>query len=289
MNFRLNFHHLRYFWQVAREGSMTGAAAKLGLRAQTLSHQIGLLEQELGRALFAPQGRGLALTDAGREVLRYADQIFQLGEELLGNLDDSAAQACLRLNVGISDVLPKNIACQLLSPALALPQTLRLTCHEGSTDPLLADLALHQLDLVLTDRPLGSTTAQQFQCVELGRCPVWIFGTPLLAERWGDQGLAGAPFLLPSRGNMLRSRLEQWFATQGVQVNVAGEFDDIALLQAFGRRGLGLFAAPAFAPDDLAGDGSLIGLGLLEGVEECFYAITTPRKREHPAVRAVLR
>ncbi|MBE9608455.1 LysR substrate-binding domain-containing protein [Chitinilyticum piscinae] len=289
MNFRLNFHHLRYFWHVAREGSITGAAGKLGLRAQTLSHQISQLEQQLGRALFAPQGRGLTLTDTGREVLRYADQIFLLGEELLDSLEGDSAHPGLRLSVGVTDVVPKNIACQLLGPALALPQPLRLTCHEGSSDELLAELALHQLDLVLSDRPLGSASAQQFHCVELARCPVWVFAAPLLAERWADNGLDGAPFLLPSRGNMLRSRLDQWFATEGLRVNVAGEFDDIALLQAFGRRGLGLFAAPAFAPDDLAGDGSLLGVGLLEGVEENLYAITTPRKRDHPAVRAILR
>ncbi|WP_043649374.1 LysR substrate-binding domain-containing protein [Chitinilyticum litopenaei] len=289
MNFRLNFHHLRYFWHVAREGSITGAAAKLGLRAQTVSHQVSQLEQALGRALFAPEGRGLALTDCGRDVLRYADQIFLLGEELLDCLHEEGRGPSLRLNVGISDVLPKTVSCQLLGPALALPQTLKLTCREGDSDPLLADLALHQLDLVLTDRPLGAASAQQFLCVELATCPVWIFATPLLADRWGENWLGGAPFLLPARGNMLRSKLDQWFAAQGVQPNVVGEFDDMALLQAFARRGLGMFAAPAFAPDELASDGALRGLGLLEGIEETFYAVTTPRKQEHPAVRVVLR
>ncbi|BBF84636.1 transcriptional regulator, LysR family [Aquitalea magnusonii] len=288
---QLNYKHLHYFWAVARAGSVTAAARQLGMSAQTVSGQISRLEQQIGRALFSQQGRGLVLTEAGRLALSYADRIFQLGEELQEMLADEQLDHTLRLSSGISDVLPKSIAYRLLKPALSLPQRLRLHCNEGAFDQLLHELASHSLDLVLADRPAPAAGQQTMQSHLLARCPVMIFATPELVARYRDgfpHSLQRAPLLLPSRDNVLRSQLEHWLDEQGIRAELVGEFKDGALLQTFGEQGVGLFPAPAFAVEDITAGGKLGLLGRVAGVEEHYYAITNRRKLQHKAVQAII-
>jgi LysR family transcriptional regulator, transcriptional activator of nhaA len=287
----LNYKHLHYFWVVAKEGSVTRAADRLGVAAQTISGQIGLLEKSLGTALFAPQGRGLVLTDAGRRALGYADQIFLLGEQMLDVLRDDSIGGSLRFAVGISDALPKLVAYRLLNVALQLPVLVRPVCYEGEFESLLTDLALHKLDVVLTDRPVGPNANLRVFSHSLGEWDIMIYGATTLAAHYREgfpACLDGAPMLLPTRNNALRGRLDQWFAARSIHPHVVGEFQDSALLMTFGRTGQGLFPAPAALAPDEAVHYNAESAGDVPGVQEHFYAISSERKIRHPAVEAIL-
>lgn len=285
----LNYHHLRYFWMVARLGSMTAAADRLNVRTQTLSTQVAQLERSIGRALFQPQGRGLALTEAGRVALRYADQIFQLGDQLEDSLRDDSLDHTLRLSVGIADALPKAVTCHTLENVLAQSQSVRISCTEGHFDALCSELVQHRIDLVLAERP-GVSGMSHLRVTKLFEYPVRVFAHNSLAD-----GLAGdfpralhrRPFLLPSRRNALRPRLEHWFEEKGIEPVVVGEFDDLALLEAFGRNGMGAFALPCRDAAEMTGAGALIHLGDAEGVTEEFFAFAHPRSLQHPALRLI--
>ncbi|MDD5403921.1 MAG: transcriptional activator NhaR [Sulfuricella sp.] len=286
-----NYKHLHYFWVAAKEGSVTGAAARLGVAVQTISGQIGLLEKALGRSLFAPQGRGLVLTEAGRQVLGYADQIFLLGEQMVEDLLGGNSGGALRLVVGISDALPKLVAYRLLDVALRLPVAVRPVCHEGEFGSLLADLALHKLDVVLTDRPVGPASNLRVFGHSLGEWDIMIYGSRSLAERYRPgfpDSLNGAPMLLPTRNNALRGRLDQWFEAKSIRPEIAGEFEDSALLMTFGRTGHGLFPAPAALASDVAEQFNAESVGWMQGVQEHYYAISSERRIKHPAVEAIL-
>lgn len=288
---RLNFKHLRYFWAVAKEGSVTRAAARLGMTPQTISGQIALLEGSLGTALFAPQGRGLTLTDSGRAALKYADQIFQLGEELQETLGEARADEKLRFTVGISDALPKHIAYRLLAPALTLQRKVRLVCFDGHFDALLAELALQRLDVVLTDRPASTGGNLRVYSHALGQCSVSIVGSATLASRYAEgfpASLDGAPMLLPTRGNILRSRLDQWFEAHDLRPDIVAEIADSALLKTFGDQGLGLFPILSLSVADLAEQFSVTAIGEIAEVQEQFFAISNERKIRHPALEAML-
>lgn len=288
----LNYRHLHYFWVVAKEGSLTRAAARLGVTVQTISGQLSQLERDLGKALLAPQGRGLTLTEAGRLALGYADQIFHLGEQLQEALEDQGEQGVLRLTVGIVDAVPKLAASRLLEGVLALPQGVRLVCYEGGFDELMADLALHKLDVVLSDRPQASTTNLRVFTHPLGEYEMSLFGTPALVARYREDfpaSLKGAPLLLPTRNVALRTRLEQWLEARGLRPRVVGEFEDNALLNAFGRTGLGLFPAASGLADEVAQQLQAERLGELSGVRDQFYAISNERRIRHPGVEAILR
>jgi len=285
----LNYHHLRYFWAVAREGSVTRAAERLGMSAQTVSGQVSRLEAALGQALFTQVGRTLELTEAGRAALSYADQIFLLGEQLTDALRDASLERTLRLSAGVADVVPKTVSYHLLEPALTATDTLRLTCREGSFDELLNELALHRLDIVLSDRPALAGQAQ-FESRLLARCPVGIYGTPELAHRFRQgfpASLAGAPLLMPTRDNVLRGQVEAWLSEIGVRVRVVGEFEDGALMKTFGGRGFGLFPAPSFASADITGHFGVEKVGDIDGVFEQYWAIANRKKIRHKAVAAI--
>jgi LysR family transcriptional activator of nhaA len=287
----LNYRHLHYFWVTAQEGNFTRAAERLGVAVQTVSAQIGLLEHALGVTLLSPQGRRLVLTEAGRIAMDFANQIFQLGERLRQTIEDSSEGQRLRLRVGISDALPKLIAYRLLSGALAQPDPVRLVCEEGDFDDLVADLALHRLDVVLTDRPAATGSNLRVYSHPLGDCGITLFGTPALAKscRKGfPNSLNGAPLLLPTRENALRDRLDQWFSARDLRPRIIGEFEDSALLMTFGRGGLGLFPAPAILADDIAAEYGAVPAGDLTEVREQFYAITAERRIRHPAIEALL-
>jgi LysR family transcriptional activator of nhaA len=287
---KLNYKHLHYFWVVAQEGSVTRAAERLGVAVQTVSGQLSLLERSLGKALFAAQGRGLVLTEAGRIALGYADQIFQLGEQMVDALDDAEGTRNLRLVAGISDGLPKLVAHRLLASVMEKLDNMRLICHEGEFQDLLADLALHKLDVVLTDRPAPSGGNLRVFNHSLGELDVGLFATRPLAERYGKNfpaSLQGAPLLLPTRHNMVRGQIDRWLESNGIRPDLVGEYEDSALLQTFGRSGLGLFPAPLALADEVRRQLDAEPIGPMPGVQEQIYAISNERRIRHPAVEAL--
>jgi LysR family transcriptional activator of nhaA len=259
--------------------------------AQTISGQLSLIERSLGVALFAPAGRGLALTEAGRTALSYADRIFNLGEQMLDALGESAGEGSLRLTVGILDALPKLAAHRLLQPVMLLGRPLRLVCYEGELDELMSDLALHRLDVVLSDRPVASSGSLRVFSHPLGEYPVSLYGTRGLAKQYGPgfpACLAGAPLMLPTRTNVLRGKLEQWFEAQELRPLIVGEFEDSALMDTFGRQGLGLFPALTMLGPEIEAQLGAVPIGELEGVREQVFAISGERRIRHPGVEAIL-
>ena len=290
MNQELNYKHLYYFWVTAKEGGMSHAAARLGMAVQTISAQVKLLEQSLGHALFKPAGRGLALTEAGQAALQVAEQIFHLGEHLHSAVRDATSQTSVRLVVGISDGLAKLAVLELLAPALAEPR-LRLVCHEDEFDDLLADLALHRLDVVLSDRPAPANPNLKLYSHAMGSSPLgWYAPKEWLAQARKEfpRSLAEVPVLLPSAHASVRMRIDQWFEQQGVMPNVVGEFEDRALLATFGSSGMGVFPASERMREKLSEGYGLKWIGPCEGVQEHFYAIGTARKVQHPLVQKLL-
>lgn len=286
----LNYKHLHYFWVVAHEGSMTRAAERLGVAVQTISGQLSLLERNLGKALFVSQGRGLALSDAGRTALTYADQIFQLGEALRETVQNSDSGHALRLRTGISDGIPKLLAYRLLASVLAMPEDVRLICSEGGFEPLLGELALHHLDLVLTDRPAPVGGNLKVFSTNLGEFAAGLFGSTALVERYGagyPESLNGAPLFLPTRQNALRGQIDRWLESNDIQPRIIGEFQDSALLTTFGRAGLGLFPAPLALIDQIAEQLAARPLGEMAGVSEHIYAISNERRIRHPAIEVL--
>ena len=290
MNQELNYKHLYYFWVTAKEGGMSHAAARLGMAVQTISAQVRLLEQSLGHALFKPAGRGLALTEAGQAALQVAEQIFHLGEHLHAAVRDATSQTSVRLVVGISDGLAKLAVRELLAPALEEPR-LRLVCHEDEFDDLLADLALHRLDVVLSDRPAPANHNLKLYSHAMGSSPLgWYAPKEWLAQARKDfpRCLSEVPVLLPSAHASVRMRIDQWFEQQGVLPNVVGEFEDSALLVTFGSSGMGVFPASERMREKLSSGYGLEWFAPCEGVQEHFYAIGTARKVQHPLVQQLL-
>ncbi len=287
----MNFRHLHYFWVVAKEGSVTRAAERLGLAIQTVSAQLSLLEQSVGKALFKPQGRRLVLTEAGQTALRYADQIFLLGEQLQEALADIDTEPVMRLTVGISDSLPKLIASRLLDAALALPQRVRLICYEEQFESLLGKLSVHKLDVMLTDRPVPPGSSLRVFSHLLGETQISLFALPAVAERYRDnfpKSLNGAPLLLPTRNNAVRGRIDNWLEMHEVHPDLIGEFDDNALLLTFGRAGRGLFPAPSVLAKDVLEQFGAVEVGAMSQVREQIYVISNERKIKHPAIEAIL-
>ena len=297
MSIPFSYRHLYYFWVVGKEGGMSRAADRLGMAVQTVSTQVRELEQALGCHLLKPAGRGLALTEAGLAAMRQADQIFQLGEAL-PELVHAATQApSVRLAVGISDGIPKQAVWHLLAPVMAEPQ-LRLMCHDDEFPDLLGDLALHKLDMVISDRPAPSSPGLRFYSHPVGTSPVAWYAAPTLARKVRNasrragglaQALAGAQVsvLLPTGHGVLRSRLDQWFERHGVHPRLAGEFEDSALLETFGASGMGVFPAATLFEDDLTARYRVERVGDCDGVEEQFFAITPHKRVEHRLVRRI--
>jgi LysR family transcriptional activator of nhaA len=286
----LNYHHLLYFWTVAKEGSVVRACEKLRLAQPTISGQLRLLEESLGQKLFNKAGRGLALTDVGQVVYRYADEIFGLGRELQDVLKGRPGGRPLRLLVGVSDLVPKLIAYRILQPALAMAEPVQIVCEEDTPEHLLAELAEHRLDVVLSDMPVTSLIRVKAFNHLLGDCGVTLFGAPALAARYRRNFpacLDAAPFLLPIEGSSLRRSLEQWFDTAGIRPKVVGEFKDSALMKTFGQAGAGLFAGPAVIEREVRDHYRVAVVGRVDSVVERFYAISVERKLKHPAVVAI--
>ncbi len=287
---RLNYHHLFYFWAVARAGSLARASAELRVGQPTLSTQLKLLEAELGQPLFERHGRRLALTDAGRLALRYAEDIFRTGRELQQALRGGPS-GHVRLQVGVVQVLPKLMTQRLLEPALSVAPGMQLDCREGTADVLVQALALHDLDLVLTDGPVPQGSRARTHSHLLGQSGVSFFaaGKRVEALRRGfPRSLDGAPLLLPAEGSWLRRELDAWLQRHGVRPDVRGEFDDSALLKAFGAAGAGVFTAPTVIAEDVCKMYGVRRVGEADDLRERFYAVTVERRLRHPAVAALV-
>jgi LysR family transcriptional activator of nhaA len=275
---------------VAKEGGISRAADKLDMAVQTVSAQVRELERSLGYALLKPAGRGLVLTDAGLAAMQQADQIFQLGENLPALVRDAASSPSVRLAVGISDGLPKLVVRRLLQPVVSVPN-LRLLCREGRLDDLLGDLALHRLDLVLSDRPAPPNPNIKLYSHAMGSTAVAWYGTAALvstAMKDFPKSLADVPLLLPTAQTAVRIRLDQWFEQRGVRPRIVGEFEDSALLKTFGASGMGVFPAADWVHDDLLAHYAVQRLGPCEGVTEHFFAVGTEKKVQHPLVQSLL-
>ena len=286
----INFKHLRYFWMVAKAGSIARASEQLHLSPQSISGQLTTLEEALGVQLFQRVGRNLELTETGRRTLSYADEIFTLGDELVDMLRDPQAQRALVFKVGIADVVPKSVAYRLVAPALRIDEPVRLVCREGPLDSLLAELALNRLDMVIADRTLPVGVNVRAYNHFLGECGVSAFAAPDLAATLRGKFpacLDNAPFLLPGVDVAIRSQLMHWFDQQRIRPRVVGEFQDSALLKAFGQAGSGVFVAPSAIADFVCRQYGVQTLGLIDSVREQLYAITTQRRLTHPAVIAV--
>jgi LysR family transcriptional activator of nhaA len=286
----LNYHHLLYFWTVVRVGSIARASEELRLTPATVSAQLKSLEQSLGEKLFRKAGRHLAPTETGKLVFRYADEIFSLGQEMLGTLKGRPEGRSARLTIGVADVMPKLVAYQLTEPALKLKQAYRIVCREGTNEELLPALAQHDIDVVLTDSPIDpSFNVKAFNHL-LGECGMILFGAPKLANayrRGFPKSLDDAPFLLPTRNTTARRLLDQWFETQEIRPRILAEFEDSALLAVFGHHGLGCFFAPTVIAADVRRQYRVKEIGRVEDLRERFYAISLDRKLKHPAVVAI--
>jgi len=283
----LNYHHLLYFWMVAKEGGISRAADKLHLAQPTLSSQIKKLEQSLGVELFNRSGRRLVLTEEGQTVFRYADEIFNLGRELTDTLQGRLTGHAPRLTVGVPDVLPKVVVYHLLKPAIEMDPPVHLVCYEGKLKDLLADLALHRLDIVLADSPITPETHVRAFNHLLGESSVTIFGSDALAQKHRHDfpaSLDGAPMLLPTQNTTLRRALEAWFEAQSISPTVLHEFEDCAILKVFGQHGEGLFASPTVIEEEVCRQYGVSVVGRVESISEKFYAISIERRLKHPAV-----
>ena len=286
----LNYHHLLYFWTVAQEGSLTAGSKKLHLTPQTVSTQLRTLEEALGEELFDRSGRQLVLTDVGRQVYRYAHEIFMLGQEMTDSLKGRPVGRSLKLFVGVADVLPKLVAYRLIEPALRGDEDLRIVCIENRSENLLARLVIHELDVVLTDAPVPPNLKVRAFNHLLGECGVtFMAAAPLVADlRKGfPRSLDGAPFLLPADGTTLRHSLEYWFDGLGIRPAVVGEFEDSALLKVFGQAGAGVFAVPSIVAEDARLQYKVRILGETTEIVERWYAISGERRIQHPAVAAI--
>ncbi|MGV8920661.1 MAG: transcriptional activator NhaR [Pseudomonas sp.] len=286
----LNYRQLHYFWVVAKTGSIVRAAEQLNLTAQTISGQITLLEQTYGMDLFRRVGRQLELTEAGRLALPYAEQMFQLGDELESLLRTQPNEPQLLFRIGVADVVPKSIVYRLIAPTMELAEPVRITCREDKLERLLADLAIQRLDLVISDSPMPSHLDIKGFSQKLGECGVSFFATQSLAQRYGSDfpySMHGAPLLVPGQETVVRSRLTRWFSELKIQPRIVGEFDDSALMKAFGQSGSGIFIAPSVIADEVQKQFGVQMIGQTDAVTESFYAISVERKVKHPGIVAI--
>lgn len=286
----LNYHHLLYFWTVVEEGSVTAACKRLKLAQPTVSGQLRTLEKSLGHALFTKSGRNLVLTDFGRMVAQYAEDIFTTGKELIDAIRHERLDRPTRFVVGVADVVPKLVSWSVLEPALQLDREVQLVVHEGKPDQLLAELALYNLDLVIADTPLGPGARVKAYNHVLGRSPVAFFASGRLARKYRSgfpESLHGAPMLLPTANTTMRRAIDEWLDSLDLSPRVVAEFEDSALLKVFGEGGHGIFTAPEVMAEDVEAKYRVKTIGVVEELAEKFYAISLERRVTHPAVVAI--
>lgn len=286
----MNYKHLYYFWTVAKAGSIARASEQLHLTPQTISGQLSLFESVLGETLFDRSRRRFALTDAGRTVLGYAEEIFSLGKELEEVLHHRPGGRPLQFRVGVSDAVPKALAYKLIEPALRATQNSRIVCREGKVAGLMAELAIHQLDIVIADSPMPPRIDVKAFNHLLGECGLTFFATAALAEQYPGtfpQRLDNASLLLPGDDVAVRPKLIRWFDQNRIRPRIAGEFDDSALMAAFGQAGAGIFSAPSAIAEQIREQYGVVKIGATDEITEGFYAISVERRLSHPAVIAI--
>ncbi len=287
----INYHHLLYFRTVVKEGSIAKACETLHISQPAISSQLKSLESLLGEKLLQREGRGLIPTEMGQLVYKYADEIFGLGQEMFEALKGRPTGRPVRFRVGVADVVPKTIARQLLDPALHLKEQVQMICHEDRIERLMSSLVLHELDIVLSDAPAPASMRIQAFNHFLGDCSVSILATAKLAKVYRKhfpRSLEQAPFLMPFEGTALRQSLNRWFEKLRIQPMIRGEFEDSALLKAFGQQGLGLFVVPSVIQEQIVQDHHVQVVGQIPEIKESFYAISMERKLKHPAVGAIV-
>ncbi len=286
----LNYKHLHYFMMVARSGGVIRAAERLNLTPQTLSGQISQFEERIGSPLFHRVGRRLELTETGKLALSYAEEIFQAGSELEALLSTGAIDRLLTFRVGVADVLPKFVVHHLLAPVLKLPEPIRLVCNEDRLDRLLAELAVHSLDMVIADRPMPAGMEIKGYSHPLGESGIAFMASPALAEKIGSSfpaNLNGAPMLFPGRDSALHVALPRWLERMNVRPRIVGEFSDSALMKAFGEAGAGVFPTPLLSMDAVREHYKVEKIGETNDIRERFFLISAERKLAHPVARAV--
>lgn len=286
----LNYKHLYYFWVVAKAGGIARASERLHLTPQTISGQLSLFEDVLGYKLFNRVGRRLELTDSGQTILSYADQIFTLGEELESVVRQGTVGRPMQFRVGVSDIVPKSIVFRLLEPALLMPEPVRIVCREGKLSNLLGELAVHRLDVVLSDSPMPDNIDVRGYSYLLGESGFTFFASKSLVPSLSGtfpQSLDGAPMLLPGEDTVVRSRLMRWFENEGIRPRIVGDFDDSALLKAFGHAGAGIFPVPSVTEQDVMRQFDTVPIGRLPSLTQQFYVISVERRLSHPAVLAI--
>lgn len=288
----LNYKHLRYFWMVAKTGSIIRASEQLFLSPQSISGQLGELESSLGVQLFQKKGRGIEPTDMGRRLLRYADEIFALGDELLEEVQHQTAKKSAPFRIGITDNVAKSLAYQVISPVLQLDDAYRLFCHEGKLASLLSELSVNQLDLVIADRPMPANLNVRAYNHLVGESKLTIFASSKLIAQQGETAfpaiLNHAPFLMAGEEFSYQKKLIAWFDANKIYPNTVAEFDDSALLKYFGQAGAGFFAAPYAIADYICKQYKVEKVGNIESVTDQLYAITTERRLTHPAVVTIV-
>jgi LysR family transcriptional activator of nhaA len=286
----LNYHHLLYFWTVAKYGTVTAAAKQLRLSQPTISEQIRALEDAIGEPLFERVGRRLELTEAGQLAYRYAEEIFGLGRELVDTLKGRPSGQPTRLHVGVSDLVPKLVLYRLLEPALQMPEPVRIVCREDKTERLLADLSIQSLDLVIAEAPIAGHARVRAYNHLLGECGVGFFGAPDVVRALKGpfpQCLDGAPVLLPTENTLLRRSIDHWLEANDLHPRVVAEVEDSAIIKMFGQHGAGLFVGPAAIEGEICAQYHVEVAGRTEDIQERFYAITVERRIKHPAVLAI--
>jgi LysR family transcriptional regulator, transcriptional activator of nhaA len=288
----LNYHHLLYFWVVAKEGTIVKASKKLMLAHPTISGQIHRLEESLGVKLFVRRGRRLALTESGQIAFRFADEIFNLGREFVDTLAGGTQGKALKLSVGVADVIPPSLVRRFLEPAIDLCEDLFVMCRaDKSFDEFMAELALYRVDVVLSDRPANSDVGVRVFSHLLGECDTTIFAAASLAAKLRKgfpRLLDGAPFLMPGASSAARGLLQNWFQSSGLKPKVIAECDDSALTKDFGASGVGAFAVPSVIEAEVKRQYGVVVVGRTSEVRQRFYAISIERKINHPAVAAIL-
>jgi len=286
----LNYHHLQYFWAVSQEGSVAKASEKLHVTPATISIQLRDLEKQLGVKLFRKAGRGLALTEMGTAVQSYANDIFATGQELLDMVHGRPGEGPILFRVGIKDVMPKLIAYQLLEPTLQTDQEIRVACHEGDVSRLIADLAIHKLDVVLSDTPIDPSMKVKAYSHLLGESDVVLVGTKDLAKKVRKDfpdSLNSTPILLPMKDTVLRRSLDIWFDENQIRPQIRGEFEDSAMMKIMGKAGVGVFPVTAIISEEVQAMYRVESIAKVPGVTERFYALSVERKIKHPAVLAI--
>ncbi len=286
----LNYHHLRYFWMVAKEGSLRQAAEKLAVSQPSISAQIHILEGALGASLFRRSGRRLALTDIGQVAFGYAEDIFSTGQDLLDVVRDRPGYRSMRCQIGITDSVPKLVASRIVKPAFSLAQPPHLLCREGSIDRLLLELAGYKLDLVLADEPASRSLHVKTFNHLLGKCGSVFCAAPKMAKKLSrgfPRSLHGAPALLPVETTPLRMSLEKWFDSIGVRPLVVAEFEDPAFMTVMASEGLGFIVAPSVIARETSQHYGLKSFGRTHECQHQYYAITTERRIKHPAAIAI--